>query len=162
MKWHLESRKLSSLKEYEKNPRQLSKSAYAHLKKSLEKFGLVDKPIINTDNTIIGGHQRVKVLRDMGVKEVECYVPETQLTPKEVEEFCIRLNKNTGSWDHDILANEWEAIDLVDYGFTQEELADSFKDDMKDDGDGEEPTKCPACGKKMTQAKSSRSSSVSQ
>lgn len=132
MKWHLESRKLSSLKEYEKNPRQLSKSAYAQLKRSLEKFGLVDKPIINRDDTIIGGHQRVKVLRDMGVKEIECYVPDTQLTEKEVQEFCIRLNKNVGSWDWDVLGNEWNAVDLVDFGFTSEELLDSIKDFEKE------------------------------
>lgn len=152
MKWHLESRKLSSLKEYEKNPRQLTKSAYAQLKRSLEKFGLVDKPIINRDDTIIGGHQRVRILRDMGVKEIECYVPDTQLTEQEMQEFCIRLNKNVGSWDWDILSNEFNAVDLVDFGFTSEELLDEMKDiELPPE---KEQSKCPTCGKKMKASQS--------
>lgn len=149
MQWHLEKRKLSSLKEYEKNPRELSKDGYKQLRASLEKFGLVDKPIINRDDTVIGGHQRIKVLKDMGVKEVDCHVPDVQLTDKEVEEFCIRLNKAVGAWNWDCLANEWEPLDLLEYGFTQEELVDGLPsiDDVKEDKkDGE---KCPHCGKKM-------------
>jgi hypothetical protein len=56
--WHIEKRKISELKDYGKNPRILKEDQEIHLRISLEKFGIIDKPIINLDNTIIGGHQR--------------------------------------------------------------------------------------------------------
>ena len=121
--WKLEKRKLSSLKDYDKNPRFLSKDQFEHISHSLNTFGLIEKPIINPDGLIIGGHQRKNVLKKLGVKEVECWVPDRALDDREVEELNIRLNKNTGEWDFDILANEWNLKDLLDWGFTQEELA---------------------------------------
>ena len=117
IEWHLERRWLPDLKEHPHNPRRLSKKDHAQLSTSLDKFGLIDKPIINRDNMIIGGHQRVKVLLDAGIKETECNVPDRLLSDEEVNELCIRLNKNTGEWDDDILANSWEMDDLVEWGF---------------------------------------------
>jgi DNA modification methylase len=142
--WHLEKRKLKDLKDHAKNPRQLSENDAAHLTVSLDKFGLIDKPIINTDGTIIGGHQRKKILKKLQVKEVECWVPDRHLEEKEVDELNIRLNKNTGDWDWDILANEWEIKELLDWGFTEEELLDAVQDittDEEDDSEILEPAK---------------------
>jgi len=99
IEWHIEKRKISELKDYSKNPRTLSKDQEAHLRQSLTKFGLIDKPIINTDNTIIGGHQRKRTLKKMGLKEIEVNVPSRPLDEKEIEELNIRLNKNTGSFE---------------------------------------------------------------
>jgi DNA modification methylase len=121
--WHLESRKIKDLKPFVKNPRKLSDLDGQQLQKSIEKFGLIDKPIITTDNRIIGGHQRISILKKMGEKEVECYVPDRELSEKDIEELCIRLNRNIGEWDFDILANEWDTQELIDWGFTPEELA---------------------------------------
>lgn len=143
--WHIESRKISSLKDYHKNPRSLTKDQEAHLRISLEKFGLIDKPVINLDNTIIGGHQRKRTLKKLGYKEVECNVPSRMLEPKEIEELCIRLNKNTGEWDYELLANQWEPSDLIDWGFTEDEL--QFKveeiEGTEPDEDVLEPPKDP-------------------
>jgi len=115
--WHLEKRNIKDLKDFHKNPRKLSKKSFENLKTSLEKFGLIDKPIINTDNVLIGGHQRKNVLQKLNIQEIECYVPDHALNEKEMEELNIRLNKNIGEWDFDILANEWDTDDLVAYGF---------------------------------------------
>jgi DNA modification methylase len=128
IKWHIETRRISDLKDHPKNPRRLIKEQAQHLQASLEKFGLIDKPIINTDNQIIGGHQRKRILKKMGMKEVECYVPNRTLEEKEIAELNIRLNKNSGEWDWDILANQWEISDLLDWGFTADELLDSVQD----------------------------------
>jgi len=122
IEWTLEKRKLLSLKDYSKNPRRLTNDQEDHLRISLQKFGLIDKIIINQDGTIIGGHQRKRTLKKMGVKEVECYVPNRPLETKEVEELNIRLNKNSGEWDFDILANEWNIPDLVEWGFSLDEF----------------------------------------
>lgn len=133
--WTLEKRKLKDLKDYAKNPRTLTKDQEAHLSASIEKFGLIDKPIVNLDGTLIGGHQRKRVLKKLGLKEVDCYVPDRLLTEKEVEELNIRLNKNTGDFDFDILANQWETLDLLNWGFTADELqiADPTETEIEDD-----------------------------
>jgi ParB-like chromosome segregation protein Spo0J len=148
--WKLETRKIKDLKEYSKNPRTLTHEQAKHLEKSLSKFGLIDKPIINTDNTIIGGHQRLRILKKLKLKEIECYVPDKTLDEKDVEELNIRLNKNTGEWDFDILANEWDVCELVEWGFGQKEL-ELFVDGSLDEEKPvkEESCKCPTCGKKM-------------
>lgn len=98
---------------------------------------------------IIGGHQRVRTLKKMKVKEVDVYIPDRDLTEAEVDELNIRLNKNTGTWDYDLLANEFELSDLIDWGFTSEELLGSIDDDIsitsKDETE-KEKKKCPHCG----------------
>ena len=153
IKWTTEVRLIKGLKKHPKNPRQLTKDQHQHLKTSLEKFGIADKPIINTDGTIIGGHQRLKVLKELGHKEIEVLVPNRELTPEEVDEFCIRLNKNTGEFDYEILANEWDIQDLVDWGFNEKDLELYLDEDDRPLGEEKaESCKCPTCGKKMKKA----------
>ena len=122
--WTLRTFRLDELTDYYKNPRSLSEKEFKQLKTSLDKFGMIDKPIVNADSlhTIIGGHQRKHVLEASGVKEIECWIPDRELSDKEVEELNIRLNKNTGSWDFDVLANEFELDDLLEWGFDKHEL----------------------------------------
>lgn len=161
IKWHLETRKISALKDHPKNPRKLTKHQEEHLKLSIDKFGLIDKPIINTDNQIIGGHQRKRILKKMGLKEIECYVPHRALDEKEVEELNIRLNQNQGEWDFDSLANEFEFENLMEWGFDPVDLIGEFKLDNEDkeivdkkeeddessqEEQEQKPAKCPECG----------------
>jgi len=147
--WTIEKIAIKSLKKYSKNPRQLSKIQNEQLKNSIAKYGLADKPIINQNKVIIGGHQRVRILKELGYKEVECWVPDRQLNEKEVEEFNIRLNKNSGAFDYDMLANEFEALELLEWGFSEEELVGKFSD-VEEEGE-QKPKKgkkkaCPQCG----------------
>lgn len=120
--WHLEKRKLSALTDHPRNPRKLDKNDALQLKESLEKFGVIDKPVITPAGMIIGGHQRKQILKKLAIKEVECWVPNRELTDKEVDELCIRLNRNVGNWDWDGLANNFELVDLLDWGFSLEEF----------------------------------------
>jgi len=138
MKWFLEKRKISELHEYAKNPRILKKNDAEHLQKSLSKFGQCEPIVINIDGTIIGGHQRLRTMRKLKYKEVDVYVPNTALTDKEVEELNIRLNKNTGDFDFDILANAWELDDLIDWGFKPEDFDLDLEQDSGADPEGEE------------------------
>ena len=108
----------------EYNPRQLTDTQYKHLKDSITRFGLVDPIIINKNkdrkDVIIGGHQRVKVAKTMGIKEVPCV--EIDLVYDKERELNIRLNKNTGGWDWDILANTFDIEELIEFGFTEADL----------------------------------------
>jgi 3'-phosphoadenosine 5'-phosphosulfate sulfotransferase (PAPS reductase)/FAD synthetase len=123
MQWKFETRKLSDIKPWGKNPRKLNKRGMEDLNKSISKFGLPEPIVINTDGTIIGGHGRFFTLKKQKAETVFCAVPETALTEKEFEELNIRLNKNVaGEFDFDILANEFELSDLVDWGFDEKDL----------------------------------------
>lgn len=148
--WKIETRKLKDLREHPKNPRKLSKDQHAHLTQSLQKFGVAEKPIINTDGMIIGGHQRLKVLKEQGYKEIECWVPSQALTEAQCDEFCVRLNKNVGEFDFDILANEFEVGDLLDWGFEPGEFGIDLSplDEKTADSTSKnkEKTVCPSCG----------------
>ena len=97
----------------EYNPRQLSKDQFKYLKDSIDRFGLVDPIIINKNkdrkNIIIGGHQRIKVAKSMGIKEVPCL--ELDLNYDKERELNVRLNKNTGEWDFDCLLYTSDAAD---------------------------------------------------
>ena len=64
--WHNEKRRISDLVPYELNPRSLSDEQAKQLKRSLEKFNLVEIPAVDMDNKILAGHQRVKIMIMLG------------------------------------------------------------------------------------------------
>jgi hypothetical protein len=106
---------LSKLKPAPYNPRSSTQKQEEHLSASLTKFGVVE-PIIYNEQTgyIVGGHFRVRELKKLGFKEIECVV--VDLSPEDERELNIRLNANTGGWDWDELANNWDAQKLEDWG----------------------------------------------
>ncbi len=121
------------------NPRKDLKPGdpeYEKLKRSLEQFGYVEPVIWNkTTGRVVGGHQRLKVLIDMGITEVECVVVEL---PEDKEKALnIALNKISGDWDKDKLAVliadlQGTAFDVSLTGFDAAEIDDLFKDTLKD------------------------------
>ena len=115
------------------NPRQISTKQYKDLKESVNRFGVVDPIIINKDMTVIGGHQRLKVCKDLKHTEIDCVV--LDLTKEEERELNIRLNKSGGEFDLDILANEFEIQELKDWGFKEIDLGlniDKIPEDLSD------------------------------
>ena len=84
----------------------------------------------------------MRTMRKMGNKEVDVYVPDRTLSEKEVQELNIRLNKNVGDWDFDMLANAWDPIDLIDWGFTEAEL---HLDSTLSDEEEKEETSTSSC-----------------
>jgi DNA modification methylase len=120
--WTLQEIPLKDLKNHPKNPRQIGKEQFQRLGNLINKFGLIDKPIVNHDYTIIGGHQRVKYFKSQKAKKVECWVADRQLSDEEIDELCIGLNLHQGTWDYDIMANQWDPIDLLKYGLTEKQL----------------------------------------
>ena len=116
----VEKIQINKLKPATYNPRQISKKQYNDLKDSIVKFSMVDPIIINKDLTVIGGHQRLKVCKELKYKDIDCVV--LDLTKEEERELNIRLNKSGGEFDLDILANEFEIEELKDWGFKEIEL----------------------------------------
>lgn len=137
--WKIEKRTLKSLKEHPRNPRKLSKHDAEQLQESIKRFGIVDKLTITPDGQIIGGHQRKRILHKMGLKEVECNVPDRDLTDAEIDELTIRLNRNVGEWDWEKLANDWDLEDLGEWGFVDSDF--QFHADEKVELDEDENVK---------------------
>ena len=147
MNWKLKKIKVSDLKEFKGNPRNLTEKGMADLKKSITKFGIAEPIVCNTDLEIIGGHARKKTLEDLQIKEVDCYIPNKKLSKQEVKELNIRLNKNiAGEFDFDILANEFEMPDLKEWGFEEWELGiDNNPKEKEVNEDIETENECPKC-----------------
>lgn len=143
------NKKISDLKPAEYNPRQINKNDFEQLKKSLQNFDVVEPVVVNMHkdrkNVIVGGHQRLKALASLGHKEVPCV--EVDLPLEREKELNIRLNKNTGDFDFDVLANFFDVDDLLDWGFTKDEV-DFFDDDdfeetdLPELADGDKPEIC--------------------
>ena len=149
--WSLTTLAIKDLKPHPKNPRQINKQQLQHLEELIDKFGLIDRPIVNLDNMIIGGHQRIKILKKQKVKQVECWVPDHLLDEKEVEHLMVGHNLNQGSFDYELLANGFEVLDLLAWGFSEEQLFDSSEkaEKIAEEALKEESAKknmCPACG----------------
>ena len=126
----METRSLASLRPAEYNPRvqlQPADPEYQNIKRSIETFGYVDPIIINQDGTIIGGHQRYNVMKDLGYTEAQVVV--VDLDKNNEKALNIALNKITGEWDEIKLKDLLLDLDLNDYdltatGFSSKEVED--------------------------------------
>ncbi len=135
--WHTAKRRVNDLVPWAKNPRTLSDKQLQDLKRSLKRFNLVEIPAIDTDNRIIAGHQRLKVLQLLGRGEemVEVRVPNRKLTQKEYEEYLLTSNAVTGDWDFDKLKS-FDIGVLLDIGFDETELANVWDQNLEAEDDG--------------------------
>lgn len=127
--WHNGIRKIADLKPAPYNPREATEKDCQDLNASLQRFGLPEPIVINLDNTIIGGHFRIRQLTAQGQTEVEVRIPSRQLSLEEEMELNLRLNKNTGRWSFDALANMDEDL-LKAVGFEAADLDAIFQLDL--------------------------------
>ncbi len=117
-------RKISELIPAEYNPRLMTTKDRKGIEESLNTFGFVNPVIVNQHperkDVIVGGHMRVQILKDKRKTHVPCvYV---HLEKEKEMELNVRLNKNTGEWDYEILANIFDVNHLIKWGFMKEEL----------------------------------------
>ena len=116
------------------NPRKWSEEAIAQLTESIKSFGLVDPILVNGSpdrkNIVIGGHFRLKVAKDLGIKVVPVVYVDIPDIERE-KELNIRLNKNLGDWDYELLA-EFDETLLSTIGFDSEEI-DAIFDSVVDE-----------------------------
>lgn len=135
----IEKKNTAELLPADYNPRKDLKPGdpeYNKLKRSIEQFGYVEPVIWNkVTGCVVGGHQRLKVLIDMGITEVECVVVEMDVEKEKA--LNIALNKISGEWDKDKLALLIADLQGADFdvsltGFDPAELDDLFKDSIKD------------------------------
>jgi len=134
--WKIETRKLVDLKPHPKNPREFTEKGMKDLENSINSIGFMQPININQDGIILSGHARTLKLKQMGETEVDVYVPDRVLTPKQEDEVLVRANANTaGKWDFDILANEFEDFELVEWGLEIPELTPEIDLSLLDEED---------------------------
>ena len=107
---------VSVLKPAEYNPRKKLKPGdkeYEKIKNSIQEFGFADPLVVNSDMTIIGGHQRLTVAVDLGYTEVPCAVVDVDKVREKA--LNIALNKITGAWDETLLAQLLEEIKEAEF-----------------------------------------------
>ena len=149
---------VSVLKPAEYNPRKKLKPGdkeYKKIKQSMEEFGFADPLVVNKDMTVIGGHQRLTLAIDLGYTEVPCAVVDIDKTREKA--LNIALNKITGEWDEQMLADLITDLKEADYdldytGFDAPEIDALFstaydKNVKEDDFDVESELKQPAFSK---------------
>ena len=123
-------RKIKDLIRAEYNPRKITPVEEFDLRESLMRFGLVEPIIININkerkDIVIGGHQRLKIWEELGNDEIDCN--QIDLTLDKERELNIRLNKNGGSFDDDLIKEYFDYEELTEWGFTPDEL---FEPDEK-------------------------------
>lgn len=132
------------------NPRKINKKAYESLKKSLKDFPEMKQLreiVVDETLTILGGHQRIYALKDLGYADVT--VKQVfGLTDKQKREFMIKDNASSGEWDTDIMANQgWDIAELENWGvpnFNFGDIGDEPKDPAAKDSNKE--IECPGCG----------------
>lgn len=135
----IEKMKTENLLPADYNPRKdlnPGDEEYEKLKRSIEQFGYVEPVIWNrTTGRVVGGHQRLKVLIDMGINDVDCVVVE--MDENKEKALNVALNKISGEWDKDKLALlisdlKAEDFDVSLTGFDAAEIDDLFKDTIQD------------------------------
>lgn len=138
------------LRPAEYNPRQMTKPQHDALLQSLNTFGFVEPLIVNNfggrEQIVVGGHQRLAIALEMGLDRVP--VVYVTLDEQQERELNLRLNKNNGEWDRDLLAH-FDMEELQIAGFTELETAKLLDLEV----DQEEKVVCGECGRKYKKKK---------
>lgn len=112
IKWHTEKRDITALKEWDKNPRIITRESYKKLKQAIIERGFHDILKIDENNNVLSGNQRLKILKELGYTEIECKVADRVLTEEEKKKVSLESNIQSGDWDIDMLEDDFlEEID---------------------------------------------------
>lgn len=141
------------------NPRQWTRMDLDSLKKSIEETpellearGCIAVPHEGRF-VVLGGNMRLSACRELGMKEIPCYVFPESTPAAKLKEIVIKDNGSFGAWDFDMLANEWSDLALSDFGvqipedWTEEtkEKEEKAKDDNFDEEKEDIPERCKKC-----------------
>lgn len=113
---------VADLKPYERNPRRISKEAFARLVSDLRLNGYHQRIIATPDLRVIGGHQRIKALQEIGLERVKVLTPNRDIPPAQFREMLVKDNLPFGEFDFDMLSADFEPDELIEWGMPAEWL----------------------------------------
>lgn len=123
-KFEITYRNVDELVEPDYNPRKITAKQKEDIRKSIERFGFVQPIVVNVNpdrkDIVIGGNQRLKIAKGMGIETVPCY--EVNLNETDEKELNLRLNKNQAEFDIDMLRTYFDKQFLFDVGFSEKEI----------------------------------------
>ena len=123
--------KLYKIKGNPNNPRIIKNDKFKKLVKSIKEFPemLALRPIVvDEDMIVLGGNMRLKASKDAGLKEVWGEIAKG-LTEEQKKEFIVKDNVGFGEWEWDMLANEWDSVQLAEWGLDVWENKDDIVED---------------------------------
>lgn len=125
LSWTTQQRKVNDLMPLDINPRKISEAKRMKMIESLQRFNLVDIPVVDFDNTLVSGHRRVQALQAIGRGEemIDVRLPNRKLTNRELKEYNLLANTHFGEWDEDIFEEYFGDVDVEGLGFS----ADDFR-----------------------------------
>ena len=136
MKVEIKELPIGKIRTNPKNPRFIKDDKYKSLLKSLKDFPemkSIREIVIDEDYIILGGNMRYKAIKELGEKTAQVKIV-SGLTEKQKQEFIVKDNQPYGSWDMDLLANDFELNDLLEWGFDEADLdIDKFKDPIDEE-----------------------------
>jgi hypothetical protein len=130
---------IDSIKPNPNNPRKVDKTKFKQLVKSIQEFPdmLHLRPlVVNEDMVVIGGNMRLKACKELGFQVLPVII--SDLDEQKQKEFTLKDNISFGIWDWDILANEWEVEELIEWGL---DLPLDFADEEEDSNPIDKMTK---------------------
>lgn len=131
----IEAVDINLIKPNPNNPRVIKNDRFRKLVKSIREFPtmLMLRPlIVNNDMVLLGGNQRLKACKEIGLKEVPIIRAST-LTKEQQTEFIIKDNVSFGSWNYDDLANEWNDFDLINWGVEVPMFESAIVEEVQED-----------------------------
>lgn len=131
---------IQEIKSNPNNPRLIKDHKFKQLVKSIQEFPqmLELRPIvIDENNMVLGGNMRLKACLEAGLTDVPV-IHANNLSEEKKKEFIVKDNVGYGEWDWDDLANNWDALELTEWGldipnFNTEGFADKNKELSLDD-----------------------------
>lgn len=130
------------------NPRKITKEKYNLLLQSLDKSNLTQiRPLDVVEHEgkfiVLSGNQRLRALKELKCKEVPCNVLRDDLEPETYRQIVLQANTNYGEHDDDLLANEWDAVELHEWGYDLPDW-ETEKIEEETEGDDDVPDSAPS------------------
>ena len=127
--------KISKVKGNPSNPRIINNDKFKKLVKSIQDFPemLKLRPIVvDEDMMVLGGNMRLRASKSAGLKEVWIEIAEG-LTEEQKKEFIVKDNVGFGEWEWDMLANQWNSVQLAEWGLDVWQNEDDIVDNLKEE-----------------------------
>lgn len=126
----MEKVKITQVKSNDTNPRYIKDVKFEKLVESVKQFPemLQARPIVvNKDMVVLGGNMRLRACQEAGLKEV--FIKVVDWSEEKQKEFIIKDNVGFGEWDWDVLANEWDSVELENWGLDGFPFNDGIEDE---------------------------------
>lgn len=145
IQWVEKTLRLAELRPFEQNPRTISEVQFAKLKQSLAEDGYHSRIKVTHDYRVVGGHQRLRALQELGFDKVAVLVPSRPLTDNEFKRILIRDNHSNGVFDMDALAGMFDLEELRAFGLHEVMNIPPLEDNLEEPKPGKTMVKCPQC-----------------